>query len=119
MSTPAGVADFECRHSVRLPDALRKYYQWLRLICLLQAAWDVDVFLEGLESPDPPEVRSWNGKLHLVIGYFPHGDSVCGAELIGNNQCMYWEGFSENRRPELTLADWVHGAAVRLLKDNE
>jgi hypothetical protein len=103
-----------------LPDALREYYKSLRLINLLQAAWDtcnVDVFLT--ECPNPPDVETWHDKPHVVIGEFPYCDTVCGAELTGNDQYMYWEGHSENRLPSITLSDWVHESAVRLLSDNE
>jgi hypothetical protein len=116
LSTPAGVADFERRHGFRLPDALREYYRSLRLISLLQAAWDIcniDVFLT--ECPNPPAVETWHDKPHVVIGEFPYCDTVCGAELTGSDQYMYWEGVWQDQQPVITLSDWLHGSAVRLL----
>jgi hypothetical protein len=117
LSSEAGFTEFERKHGVDLPDVLRRYYHSPRLICLLQAAWDVDVFLENMDRVDPPEIRMWNGRPHVVIGYFPHSDTVCGAELLGQQQYMYWEGYSENRQPQYTLSEWVYGAASRLLKE--
>jgi hypothetical protein len=120
MSTPAGVADFERRHALRLPDALREYYRSLRLISLLQAAWEIcaiDVFLTDLGDSDLPPIRTWRDKPYVVIGDLPYGGTLCGAEATGNDQYMYWEGVFGDRQPEITLADWLHGAAARLLTD--
>jgi hypothetical protein len=52
----------------------------------------------------------------MVIGYYPHGDTICGAELTGERQCMFWEGASAGRGPSITLPEWVLGAANRLLQ---
>jgi hypothetical protein len=98
-----------------MPNALRQYYKSTRLISLLQAAWGVDVFLEDMDNNDPPGLEYWNMKPHVVIGYFLHCDTICGAELTGQHQYMYWEGFSEGREPDTTLSEWVCGAANRLL----
>ena len=98
-----------------MPDALRHYYRSTRLICLLQAAWGVDVFLEDSGSDDPPGLEYWDTKPHVVIGYYLHGDTLCGAELTGEHQHMYWEGFFAGREPDMTLSEWVCGAASRLL----
>ena len=117
LSTEAGVREFEARHGLEMPGALRQYYKSTRLISLLQAAWGVDVFLEDpfIVNDDPPGLEYWDGKPHVVIGYFPHGDTLCGAELGGARPYMYWEGFSEGREPDMTLSEWVCGAASRLL----
>jgi hypothetical protein len=115
LSTEPGVSEFEAKYGVEMPDVLRRYYGSTRLISLLQAAWGVDVFLEGMENGDPPGLEHWNMRPHVVIGYFPDGDTVCGAELDGEHQYMYWEGFSEGREPDMTLSEWVWSAANRLL----
>jgi hypothetical protein len=115
LSTESGVREFEAKHGLEMPDALRQYYRSTRLISLLQAAWGVDVFLENMDNDDPPGVAYWNRKPFVVVGYFPHADTLCGAELTGGHQYMYWEGFSEGRVPDTTLPEWVWGAASRLL----
>ena len=117
LSTEPGVREFEAKYGIEMPDALRHYYRSTRLISLLQAAWGVDVFLEDpfIGNDDPPGLEYWNGKPHVVIGYYPHGDTLCGAELTGEHAYMYWEGFSEGREPDTTLSEWVCGAARRLL----
>lgn len=115
LSTEPGVRQFEAKYGVEMPNTLRHYYKSTRLICLLQAAWGVDVFLEDMNNDDPPGLEYWNTKPHVVIGYFPHGDTLCGVELTGDHQYMYWEGFSEGREPDTTLSEWVCGAASRLL----
>lgn len=120
MSTPGGIADFQRRHGLPLPPVLRQYYQSLRLICLLQAAWNelnTDVFLEDLDGEDLPAVRIWRDTPHIVIGCFPYCGTECGAELIGNDQYMYWEGACEDVQPHVKLADWLHGLALKLLVD--
>jgi hypothetical protein len=48
LATEAGVRGFEARYGLAMPGALCQYYRSARLICLLQAAWGVDVFLEGI-----------------------------------------------------------------------
>ena len=115
LSTDAGVREFEAKHGLEMPSALRHYYKSTRLICLLQAAWSVDVFLEDMDNNDPPGLEYWNRKPHLVIGYYLPGDTTCGTELIGDHQYMYWEGFSERRELNITLSEWVCGAAHQLL----
>ena len=121
MATPAGVADFERRHGLQLPDSLQEYYRSLRLISLLQAAWDVlnmDVYFSDVPDEDRPEIRTWRGKPHVVIGDFPYGGTVCGAELTGGDQYMHWDGDFVGGQPSITLADWIDGLIVRLLVDN-
>ncbi len=121
MATPAGIADFEQRHGLRLPDTLQQYYRSLRLISLLQAAWDVlnmDVFLTDRPDQDQPEIWSWRGKPHVVIAEFPHSDTVCGAELTGDDLYMHWEGIFGNDQPFITFPDWIHSVTVRLLGGN-
>ncbi len=122
VATPGGVADFECRHGLQLPETLQEYYRSLRLISLLQAAWDVlnmDLFLADLPDEDQPHVRTWRGRPYVVIGEFPHTGTVCGAELTGDDQHMYWEGVFLDRQPSITLPDWIHGVTMRLLGDDE
>jgi hypothetical protein len=115
LSTEPGVSEFEAKYGVVMPEVLRRYYKSTRLISLLQAAWGVDVFLGDMDNDDLPGLKYWNMTAHVVIGYFPDGDTVCGAELDGEHQHMYWEGFSEGREPDITLSEWVCGAAKRLL----
>jgi hypothetical protein len=110
------VSAFEAKYGLEMPNALRHYYRSTRLISLLQAAWGVDVFLEDMGNDDPPGLEYWDRKPHVVIGYYLHGDTICGAELTGGRQHMYWEGFSEGREPDVTLSEWVYGAASRLLR---
>jgi hypothetical protein len=97
LSTEAGVREFEAKYGWEMPTALRHYYKSTRLISLLQAAWGVDVFLNDMDNDDPPGLSYWNRKPHVVIGYYLHGDTICGAELTGEHQYMYWEGFSEGQ----------------------
>ena len=116
LSTEAGVKAFEEKHRLEMPRTLRQFYKSARLISLLQAAWGVDVFLEGMDDDDPPGLMDWNSMPHIVIGYYPHGDSICAAEMIGERQLMFWEGVSVRQEQKVTLAEWVRGAAERLLR---
>ena len=118
MGTAGGVADFERKHGHKLPDTLREYYRSLRLISLLQAAWDAlntDFFLSEVSDQDQPEIRTWRGKPHVVIGDFPYTGTACGAELTGEDQHMYWEGVFGPKQPFVTLPDWIHGLTLGLL----
>jgi hypothetical protein len=45
-----------------------------------------------MDNDDPPGLAYWNRKPHVVIGYYLYGDTLCGAELTGERQYMYWEG---------------------------
>jgi hypothetical protein len=121
MATPSGVADFEQRHAIQLPGSLQEYYRSLRLISFLHAAWDVlniDVFLSDLPDQDQPEIRTWQGKPHVVIGEFPHSGTFCGTELTGDNQYMCWEGVFGKEQPVVTLSDWLQRLTESLLGDN-
>ena len=117
LATEAGVTDFQNKHGLALPAEVQQYYKSIRLICFLQEAWDVDVFLEDMQSHDLPEVRCLGGTPYVVIGYFAHSDTVCGTQLTGDHCYMYWEGIF-GTQPGVTLAEWVHGAAVRALTPN-
>jgi hypothetical protein len=121
LATEAGVTDFQDKHGLQLPTEVKQYYKSTRLICFLQEAWGVDVFLQDMRNKDDlPEIRNWCGMPHVVIGYFAHSDTECGAQLTGDRCCMYWEGVIDGHpQPSVTLAEWVHGAAVLALTTKE
>lgn len=113
------MACFEANHRIKIPGAMREFYNVLHLACLLEGgAIDGEVFLTDLDNlyGDPPPVLRWQSGLHIVFAFHGHSGLVCAATLGIEDPPVYWGsdvGPISDPRPSLTFSEWVFSAVER------
>jgi hypothetical protein len=118
LGTPAGLAAFEGRSGVRVPEALREFYASPALACFLELAIDGEVFLADLATlidTDPPPLVAWSAGPHLVFAFHSHSGAVCAAALGADDPRVFWgfdgdpEPYQDDDRPPVSFSEWVFG----------
>jgi hypothetical protein len=116
IGTREGIADFETRHAIQLPAALKEYYLYTPLACFLDAAFEGEIFLKFLApsgKEELPPIITWGDKPYLVFSYHLHSGMVFAAELGTDDPLCYcgWDGdlepYHDEKRPPQKLSEWI------------
>lgn len=99
MSDPDQLADFEKRHRVVVPAAVRKFYACPPLACFLEACYP-EVFLSEYQeacSPDElPPIIQWESGRYLITGFHNHSGAVSAVGLTGEDDPPEVQGFEDD-----------------------
>lgn len=109
LSDPAGKVEFENRYSVRIPAALREFYECIPLACILGEAADAEVFLRTMDDPDPPPIFDWPSGPHLVFAFHVHSGLVGTVALGEEDPTVVW-GFEDTgpiSRVPISFSAWA------------
>jgi hypothetical protein len=107
LGTDSGLATFEIQRGLRVPAALREFYQCPLLACFVEAAVDGEVFLTELGKlvgQDLPPVVEWSAGPHLVFSFHSHSGTILAAEL-GQDDPRVFAGFDGDSEP-FSEEDW-------------
>lgn len=126
LGSDVGIAAFESRLGIRVPEAMREFYASPDLACFLDAT-GCAVFLNSLamlSDEEMPPIVHWSAVPHLVFSFHNRSSAMFGARL-GEDDPLTYCGFddeqdpmSDEGQPLKLFSDWVlkwiagHGARL-------
>jgi hypothetical protein len=95
LGTQVGLSEFENKHNLEVPRALREFYECHPLACFLAATIDGEVFLVDLArliGIDLPPVIDWLSEKHIVVAFHSHSGDVCAVQTGLDDPHLRWGG---------------------------